>query len=113
MTARRLHDIAHARTDDKGDTLTLSIFAFRPEDYPLLVASTTVERMRTHLVGIVAGEIRRTELPLLHGVHFVCSQALKGGVNLSLALDTHGKSLSYAALALPLLEAVQTGEEPR
>jgi hypothetical protein len=112
MTARRLHDIAHARTGDKGDTLTLSIFAYRPEDYPLLVASASVERMRAHLAGIVAGEIARTELPLLHGIHFVCRQALKGGVTLSLALDTHGKSLSYAALSLPVAETAPKERDP-
>ena len=104
MTPRRLHDIAHARTGDKGDTLTLSIFAYRHEDYPVLLASATVERMRAHMQGVVAGEIVRHELPLLDGVHFVCRQALKGGVNTSLALDAHGKSLSFAALALPLVE---------
>ena len=99
---RRLHDIAHARTGDKGDTLTLSIFAYRPEDFPLLRDTATVARMKRHLAGIVAGDITRYELPKLDGVHFVCCQALKGGVNTSLALDTHGKSLSYAALSLPL-----------
>ena len=81
MTPRRLHDIAHARTGDKGDTLTLSIFAYRREDYPVLLASATVERMRAHMQGVVAGEIVRHELPLLDGVHFVCRQALKGGVS--------------------------------
>jgi hypothetical protein len=60
--------------------------------------------MRAHMQGVVAGEIVRHELPLLDGVHFVCRQALKGGVNTSLALDAHGKSLSFAALALPLVE---------
>jgi hypothetical protein len=104
MTPRRLHDIAHARTGDKGDTLTLSIFAYRPADYPVLRASATVARLRAHLDGIVAGEIVRYDLPLLDGVHFVCRQALKGGVNTSLALDSHGKSLSFAALSLPLVE---------
>lgn len=111
MTARRLHDIAHARTGDKGDTLTLSIFAYRGADYATLRASATVERLRAHLAGIVAGEILRYELPALDGVHFVCRQALKGGVNTSLALDSHGKSLSYAALSLPLVEPVATSEE--
>ena len=101
---RRLHDIAHARTGDKGDTLTLSIFAYRAEDYPVLRDTATVARMKHHLAGIVAGDITRYELPKLDGIHFVCRQALKGGVNTSLALDTHGKSLSYAALSLPLEE---------
>jgi hypothetical protein len=101
---RCLHDIAHARSGDKGDTLTLSIFAHRPEDYARLLAAATVERMSAHLSGIVRGEITRFELPRLNGVHFVCRQALRGGVNTSLALDSHGKTLSYAALSLPLDE---------
>jgi hypothetical protein len=100
-----LHDIAHARAGDKGDTLTLSLFAYRPEDYPRLRASATTARLAAHLAGIVAGSITRYELPRLHGLHFVCRAALKGGVTTSLALDTHGKSLSYAALSLPLVAA--------
>ena len=108
---RTLHDIAHARTGDKGDTLILSLFARRPEDWDRLRAATGVANLprgfarrghSTHLQGIVEGEITRWELPRLHAVHFVCRNALKGGVNTSLALDTHGKTLSYAALALPL-----------
>lgn len=99
---RTLHDIAHARTGDKGDTLILSLFAHRPEDWDRLRAATPVARLKAHLEGIVDGEITRWELPKLHAVHFVCRNALKGGVNTSLALDTHGKTLSYAALALPL-----------
>jgi hypothetical protein len=99
---RTLHDIAHARTGDKGDTLILSLFARRPEDWERLRATASVARLRAHLQGIVEGEITRWELPRLQAVHFVCRNALKGGVNTSLALDTHGKTLSYAALALPL-----------
>ncbi len=113
MTPRRLHDIAHARTGDKGDTLTLSIFAYRAGDYPALRASATVDRLRAHLAGIVAGEILRYELPLLDGLHFVCRHALKGGVNTSLALDAHGKSLSFAALSLSVLEPDAGDREER
>jgi len=111
MTPRRLHDIAHARTGDKGDTLTLSIFAYRAADYAVLRDSATVARLGAHLAGIVAGEIRRYELPLLDGLHFVCRHALKGGVTTSLALDAHGKSLSFAALSLPLIEPVAGSTE--
>ena len=76
--------------------------ARRPEDWDRLRAATSVARMQAHLQGIVEGEITRWELPKLHAVHFVCRNSLKGGVNTSLALDTHGKTLSYAALSLPL-----------
>jgi hypothetical protein len=35
-------------------------------------------------------------------LQFVCEQALDSGVTTSLALDTHGKTLSYALLELEI-----------
>ncbi|MCL4801745.1 MAG: hypothetical protein KJ025_19295 [Burkholderiales bacterium] len=99
---RKLAELAHCRAGDKGDTLTLSLFAYRAEDYPRLVAQVTPDRVRAHLSGIVKGEVRRYELPELHALQFVCEQALAGGVTASLALDAHGKTLSYALLELEL-----------
>jgi len=100
--ARKLADIAHCRAGDKGDTVTLSLFPYRAEDYPLLVKEVTGERVRAHLAGIVKGEVRRFELPLIHALQYVCEQALDSGVTTSLALDTHGKTLSYALLELEI-----------
>lgn len=99
---RKLAEIAHCRAGDKGDTVILSLFPYRPEDYPLLVEQVTVERVRAHLAGIVRGEVRRFELPLIHALQYVCEQALDSGVTTSLALDTHGKTLSYALLELEI-----------
>lgn len=99
---RKLAELAHCRAGDKGDTLTLSLFAYRAEDYPRLAAEVTGERVRAHLGAIVKGEVRRYELPELHALQFVCEQALAGGVTSSLALDAHGKTLSYALLELEL-----------
>ena len=42
----------------------------------------------------------RYELDRLHGLNFVMDDALEGGVNGSLNLDSHGKSWSYLLLAL-------------
>lgn len=95
---RKLHELAHARAGDKGDTLTLSLFALREADYPLLAAEVTSTAVRRHLAPIVRGEVRRYELPNLHALQFVCERALDTGVTTSLALDPHGKSLSYALL---------------
>ena len=100
--ARKLAELAHCRAGDKGDTAILSLFAYRPEDYPLLVAQVTEARVRDHLAGIVKGEVRRFELPLIHALQFVCDQALDTGVTTSLALDTHGKTLSYALLEIEI-----------
>jgi hypothetical protein len=33
----RLREIAHSRTGNKGNTSNISVIAFDPKDYPLLV----------------------------------------------------------------------------
>ena len=98
----KLHQLAHARTGDKGDTLTLSLFAYRAGDLPLLTRVVTAERVKQHLGDIVQGKVTRWELPNVGGLHFVCEHALLSGVTTSLALDPHGKSLSFALLNLDI-----------
>lgn len=96
----KLYDIAHSRAGDKGNTLTLSLIPYQPEDYSLLCAKVTASAVSHHLRGLVLGEITRYELPNLPALQFVCQQALSGGVTTSLTIDTHGKSLSYALLEM-------------
>ena len=96
----KLHELAHCRAGDKGDTSILSLIAYRADDYPLLAERVTVDAVRKHLQGIVLGEVRRYELPALWALQFVCDRSLNGGVTTSLALDAHGKSLSYALLEM-------------
>ena len=96
----KLHELAHCRAGDKGDTSILSLIAYRAEDYPLLAERVTIDAVRKHLQGIVLGEVRRYELPALWALQFVCDRSLNGGVTTSLALDAHGKSLSYALLEM-------------
>jgi hypothetical protein len=96
----RLHELAHCRAGDKGDTSILSLIAYRAEDYPLLAERVTVDAVRNHLQEIVLGEIRRYELPGLWALQFVCERSLSGGVTTSLGQDAHGKSLSYALLGM-------------
>lgn len=98
----RLYDIAHCRAGDKGDTSILSLVAYRAEDYPLIAAHVTAAAVAHHLSTIVHGEVRRYELPQLGALQFVCERALNGGVTVSLALDAHGKSLSYALLEMQI-----------
>ncbi len=98
--SRRLHELAHCRAGDKGNTSILSLIAYRADDYPLLVDRVTVDAVAKHLRGIVLGEIRRFELPHLWALQFFCEHSLGGGVTTSLALDAHGKTLSYALLEM-------------
>ena len=100
----KLYELAHCRAGDKGNTSILSVVAYRPQDYEVLARQLTPEAVANHLRGIVRGEIRRYELPQLQALQFVCDHALNGGVTVSLALDAHGKSLSFALLEM----AIQT-----
>ena len=96
----KLHELAHCRAGDKGDTSILSLIAYRAEDFHMLVERVTVNAVRNHLQGIALGEIKRHELPDLWALQFVCERSLNGGVTTSLGLDAHGKSLSYALLEM-------------
>ena len=98
----KLYDIAHSRAGDKGNTLTLSLIPFLESDYEMICEKVTVERVRNHLRQVVSGEIIRYELPNISSLLFVCHNALLGGVTTSLAIDTHGKTLSYALLEMDI-----------
>lgn len=98
----KLYEIAHSRAGDKGNTLTLSLIPYEEADYDLLCARVTAEKVKNHLKDVVSGEIIRYELPNISSLLFVCHDALSGGVTTSLAMDTHGKTLSYALLEMEI-----------
>lgn len=96
----KLYDLAHSRAGDKGNTLTLSLIPYNEADYPKLLACVTAERVKEHLKKVVSGDITRYEMPNISALLFVCEQALLTGVTTSLAVDIHGKTLSYALLEM-------------
>jgi hypothetical protein len=98
----KLYDIAHSRAGDKGNTLTLSLIAYKEDDYRHLCEEVTVEKLKAHFGEIVKGEIVRYELPNISALLFVCDNALSGGVTTSMVMDSHGKTLSYALLEMEI-----------
>ncbi|MSP04716.1 MAG: hypothetical protein EXR05_05655 [Acetobacteraceae bacterium] len=98
----KLSSIAHARAGDKGDISCISVIAYKLEDFPTLLREVTAARVKEHFSGIVHGAVERYELPNIHALNFVMHAALGGGVTRSLAMDAHGKSLSYALLDLDI-----------
>ena len=68
----------------------------------MLCATVTAARVKEHLQAIVKGTVTRYELPNISSLLFVCSNALSGGVTTSLAMDTHGKSISFALLEMEI-----------
>ena len=96
---RPLHDIAHGRAGDKGDISNISVIAYRAEDWPEIEAEVTAERVEALFSRFGPVKVRRYVLPNLHALNFVIENALGGGVNASLALDRHGKTLSSFLLS--------------
>jgi hypothetical protein len=96
----RLIEIAHARAGDKGNIVTLSVIARRPEDFPLLEQCVTADRVARHFDEFLDGPVLRYELPQLCALNFVLRRKKDYSVTRSLALDAHGKCLSSALLAM-------------
>lgn len=97
-----LHRLAHARTGDKGNRSNISVIAYRAEDYALLVAEVTEARVMALFADRRPTAVTRYLLPKIAAMNFVLDDVLDGGVNDSLNLDTHGKSLSFHLLTLPI-----------
>lgn len=97
-----VRDIAHARAGDKGNTSNVSVWVYDPVDFDLLKRSVTAERIKREFPGLIRGEVTRYIVEHLHGINLVMRDALEGGVNASLNLDSHGKSWSYLVLGLTL-----------
>jgi hypothetical protein len=100
MTTTYLRELAHARAGDKGDTAILSLFPLDDSHYAWLATYVTAQRVKAHLAGYITGEVVRYEVPGICGLQFVCTHALAGGVTTSLALDSHGKTLSSRLLGM-------------
>jgi hypothetical protein len=107
--ARRIvRDIAHARAGDKGNTSNVNVWAYDSADFETLKRALTPERIKQAWPHLIRGDVQRYVIEHLHGLNFVMQDALEGGVNRSLNLDSHGKSWSYLILGLALDEADDT-----
>lgn len=96
----KLHDIAHARTGDKGDISNISVIAYDPANWLLIRDMVTAERVAAHFETFDVQNISRYEIPQLQALNFVIHGALAGGVTRSLALDAHGKCLASVLLEM-------------
>ena len=102
MMKKRLVELAHARSGDKGDIANIALFAPDRATYDLLLREVTVERVRNHFEGIVFGNVERYEAPNVLALNFVLHRALGGGASRSLRSDALGKSLSSALLRMEI-----------
>ena len=97
-----LHRIAHGRTGDKGNRSNISVIAWHPALWPLLLEQLTPEAVAAHFAHRQPTRVQRFALPKLQALNFVLDEVLDGGVNDALNLDAHGKALSFWLLDMPV-----------
>ncbi len=97
-----LHRLAHGRTGDKGDRSNISVIAYDAAHWDVLVAQVTEARVAEAFAHRHPTAVRRYLLPKLAAMNFVIDGVLDGGVNRSLNLDAHGKSLVFRVLEMPI-----------
>lgn len=102
MSVVLLHEIANARAGDKGNRLNIALVCRDPVHYPAIAEQLTADRVAAAFASRRPSRVRRYDLPKLAAFNFVLDDVLEGGVNASLGLDGHGKSLSFLLLQIPM-----------
>jgi hypothetical protein len=94
--------LAHGRTGDKGNRSNISVVAWHAGLWPLLVEQLTEAAVARAFAHRHPSRVQRFLLPQLQAMNFVLDDVLDGGVNDALNLDSHGKSLAFLLLDLPV-----------
>ena len=97
-----LYRAAHGRTGDKGNRSNISVVAWHPALWDLLLAQVTEAAVAAQFAHRRPTRVTRHLLPRLHAMNLVLDEVLDGGVNDALNLDSHGKALSFRLLELPI-----------
>lgn len=97
-----LVQLAWARSGDKGNHSNIGVIARRPEWLPWLRAQLTEARVKDWLGHLVAGQVTRFDVPGIHAMNFLCTEALDGGGMASLRNDALGKGIAQILLEIPV-----------
>ncbi len=102
MNTVHLHEIARARSGDKGRGANIGVLANSDTDYALLREHLTADRVRDYFAALDPGEVVRYELPNLNALNFVLPKILGEGGSRSLRIDAQGKALGQALLEMAI-----------
>lgn len=106
-----LRNIAHSRTGDKGNLVTISLIAYDVKDFGLLERNVTAEKVGEYFSDIIDRPVLRYAIPHLGAFNFVLQRPQNQAVTRSLDLDAHGKCLGSALLGMELpLDDVSEGD---
>ncbi len=97
----RIDELAHVRTGDKGDDLTIALFAWDRAGFAELRARLRAEDVAAHY-GLSPDSVTLHAMPTIRALTFHLRGILQGGVTGSTHLDGHGKTMGYHLLSLEL-----------
>lgn len=103
LTPVPLIELAWGRSGDKGNHANIGIIARRPEYLPYIRAALqpgTIAEMFKHYAPT---DVRRFDLPGIHGINFMLYDVLGGGGIASLRNDPQGKGYAQILLGLNIL----------
>jgi hypothetical protein len=111
---RRLADIAHGRSGDKGNHANVAVLAYTPRGYAWLREHLTADAVAGYFRHLGPSRVVRYEAANVLGLNFVLHDVLGGGASTSLRTDTQGKTLALALLQMPLpgLEDLEAMRRP-
>ena len=99
---RKLSEIAHARSGDKGNNANIAVIARSENDFTIIKKSLTADKVKQYFKGICKGEVVRYELPNVLALNFVLKDSLDGGGTTSLRTDSQGKTLGSLILEIEI-----------
>jgi len=96
--AKRLLDVAHGRSGDKGTGANIGILVRSMQNYDWMKQWLTAERVKQFFAPIGVLSVDRFEMQNIGGFNFVVKGILRRG----LRNDAQGKSLAQALLSMPI-----------
>lgn len=103
-SGRRLAELAHGRSGDKGNHANIGIACRNEEAYRYLEQRLTADRVAKHFRNLNPTRVRRFELPNLLAFNFMLYDVLDGGASRSLRIDSQGKTLALQLLEMELAD---------
>lgn len=102
LLPRRLADLAHGRSGDKGNHANIGIACHDEATFRELSQSLSAELVEKFFAHLGPSRVVRYELPNLLAFNFVLYDVLDGGASRSLRIDSQGKTLALQLLEMEI-----------
>src|SRR5262245_28376995 len=102
--SRRLAELAHGRSGDKGNHANIGVACRNEEAYRYLEPRLTADRVAKFFRTLNPTRVERFELPKIFAYNFVLYDVLDGGASRSLRIDSQGKTLALQLLEMELAD---------